>query len=101
LLAGWAVAAYGIGKGLFVTVAMRRMPRVPAERAYHRGRWVVLVQGAVLALAATVPLLNLLIPVIGTAAMVHVLDWAIAGMQPDVSDTVVRHSPVVRGPAGV
>jgi hypothetical protein len=48
-----------------------------------------------------VPLLNLLIPVIGTAAMVHVLDRAIAGMRPDAPNTLVRHSPVVHGPTGV
>jgi uncharacterized protein involved in cysteine biosynthesis len=37
----------------------------------------VLAQGGVMALAAYVPLLNLLIPVVGTAAMVHVLDQAL------------------------
>ncbi len=82
LLLGWAVAAYGMGRGLFVAVAMRRMPRAAAEQVYRRGRWVVLAQGAAMALAGTVPLLNLLIPVIGTAAMVHVLDRAIGGMRP-------------------
>ncbi len=81
LLLGWAIAAYGMGRGLFVAVAMRRMPRVAAEQVYRRGRWVVLAQGAAMALAGTVPLLNLLIPLIGTAAMVHVLDRAIGGMR--------------------
>lgn len=80
LFFGWAIAAYGIGRGLFVAVAMRRMPRGAAELVYRHGRWVILGQGALMALAATVPLLNLLIPVIGTAAMVHVLDRAIGGM---------------------
>jgi uncharacterized protein involved in cysteine biosynthesis len=37
----------------------------------------VLVQGCVVALAGYVPILNLLIPVVGTAAMVHVLDRAV------------------------
>ena len=53
---------------------MRRMPRAAAEALYRRARPVVLAQGCVLALAAYVPILNLLIPMIGTAAMVHVLD---------------------------
>ncbi|MEI7712977.1 MAG: EI24 domain-containing protein [Rhodospirillales bacterium] len=76
LAVGWAVAAYGIGRGLFVAVAMRRMNRRAAERLYRDRRWAVLAQGLAMALAGTVPLLNLLIPVIGTAAMVHVLDRA-------------------------
>jgi uncharacterized protein involved in cysteine biosynthesis len=79
---GWVIAAYAIGRGLFVAVAMRRMPRPMAESVYYRIRSSVLAQGAVLALAAYVPVLNLLIPVIGTAAMVHLLDRSMAGTVP-------------------
>jgi CysZ protein len=79
LLVGWAVAAYGMGRGLFEAVAMRRMDRRSAEQVYRQARWAVLTQGLAMAVAGTVPVLNLLIPVIGTAAMVHVLDRAIGG----------------------
>lgn len=74
---GWAIAAYGIGRGLFVAVAMRRMPRRMAESLYRRNRGSVWAHGAILALAAYVPVMNLFIPVIGVAAMVHVLDMAL------------------------
>jgi CysZ protein len=74
LLLGWAVGAYGIGRGLFVTVAMRRMSRAEAEYVYRANRGLVLAQGGAMAAAAYIPLVNLLIPVLGTAAMVHVLD---------------------------
>ena len=77
LILGWAIAAFGIGRGLFVAVAMRRMPRPAAAMLYRRSRPAVLAQGGIMALAAYVPVLNLLIPVIGTAAMVHVLDRAL------------------------
>lgn len=73
LLLGWAVAAWAIGRGLFVAVAMRRMGREAARDAYEQRRGAVLLNGAVLAAAAAVPGLNLLVPVIGVAAMVHVL----------------------------
>jgi uncharacterized protein involved in cysteine biosynthesis len=78
LLLAWAIAAYAIGRGLFVAVAMRRMGRPEAEAAYRRQRLTVLVQGGLMALASYVPLLNLLLPVLGTAVMVHVLDDALA-----------------------
>ena len=78
LLAAWAIGAFAIGRGLFVAVAMRRMPRPAAEALYRRHRGAVLAQGGILALAAYIPAFNLLIPVIGTAAMVHVLDRALA-----------------------
>ena len=53
---------------------MRRMGRALAVDLYRRHRLAVLLPGALLALAATVPGLNLLVPVVGTAAMVHVLN---------------------------
>jgi uncharacterized protein involved in cysteine biosynthesis len=79
VLLGWMIAAYAIGRGLFVGVAMRRMPRAMAESLYRQRRWTIMAQGAVLALAAYVPVMNLLIPIIGTAAMVHILDMSIIG----------------------
>jgi len=81
LLLAWAIGGYAIGRGLFVAVAMRRMPRPAAEALYSRARPVVLAQGAIMALACYLPILNLLIPVIGTAAMVHVLDQALSTSQ--------------------
>ena len=77
LLLAWAIAGYAIGRGLFVAVAMRRMSRLDAELLYRRHRGIVLAQGGLIALASYVPLMNLLIPLIGTAAMVHVLDHAL------------------------
>ncbi len=74
LILAWIIGGYAIGRGLFAAVAMRRMSRTAAESLYRRARPTVLVQGCILALAGYVPVLNLLIPVIGTAAMVHVLD---------------------------
>lgn len=77
LVLGWVIAAYAIGRGLFVAVAMRRMPRAMADSLYRQCRGVVLAQGGILALAAYIPVVNLLIPIVGTAAMVHILDMAL------------------------
>lgn len=74
----WAIAAYALGRGLFVAVSMRRMPRGDAESLYRRFRWQILAQGGLMAAAACLPLVNLLIPLLGTAAMVHVLDDALS-----------------------
>ncbi len=82
LVLAWAIGAYAIGRGLFVAVAMRRMPRVAAEMLYRRSRSLVLAQGAALAFASFLPILNLFIPVIGAAAMVHVLDQALVPPRP-------------------
>lgn len=76
LLLGWLIAAWAIGRGLFGAVAMRRMSRRDAAALARRYRFAILAQGAVLASAGFVPLLNLLVPVLGTAAMVHLLHRA-------------------------
>ena len=79
LLLGWAVTAYAIGRGFFVAVAMRRMSRDQAEWTYRQNRSAALGQGAILALLTWVPFVNLLLPVLGIASMVHVLDMIMAG----------------------
>ncbi|HTW68441.1 MAG TPA: EI24 domain-containing protein [Acetobacteraceae bacterium] len=77
LLLAWAVAAYAIGRGLFVMVAMRRLPRHAANTVYRAARGMIFAYGGLMAAAAYVPVLNLFIPILGTAAMVHVLDLAL------------------------
>jgi uncharacterized protein involved in cysteine biosynthesis len=73
LALGWAVAAWSLGRGLFVTVAMTRMDRAQAVALYRTERGTVWAQGALMAAAGLVPPLNLLAPVLGVAALVHVL----------------------------
>ena len=70
---GWAISGWAIGRGLFVSVAMRRMGLREAEALHRIRRLSVLAIGGVLAMAAFIPFANLLIPVIGVAAMVHIL----------------------------
>ncbi len=74
LLLGWAITGWAIGRGLFVAVAMRRMGRAEAVQLYRGQRPAVLAQGGILALAATIPLLNLFVPLLGIAALTHVLN---------------------------
>jgi len=70
---GWLITAWAIGRGLFAAVAMRRMSRRDADQLYYRQRGAVVLQGAALTLCGAVPLLNFLLPVIGPAAMVHLV----------------------------
>ncbi len=76
LAVGWLVTSWAVGRGLFVSVAMRRGSRAAALAAYRENRLAVLLQGALLTLGGTVPLLNLLVPIVGPAAMVHLLEDA-------------------------
>ncbi len=70
---GWFVAAWAVGRGLFMPIAMLRMDRATAGALYRRHRPMVLFQGALITAAGLVPVLNILAPILGGAAMVHVL----------------------------
>ena len=78
-LNGWA-----IGRGLFASVAMRRMTRAQALALYRSSRASVWPDGVVLALASNIPLVNLLVPVVGTAAMVHLVERARSSVRHDL-----------------
>ncbi|WP_135465845.1 EI24 domain-containing protein [Crenalkalicoccus roseus] len=69
----WAVSAVALGHGLFEGVAQRRMGVAEARALRRRRQGAVLAAGGVLAALALVPGLNLLVPVLGTAAMTHLL----------------------------
>ncbi len=73
LLLGWFVAAWAVGRGLFEPVAMLRTDRATAGMLYRSQRPQVLFQGALITAACLVPVLHLFAPILGVAAMVHVL----------------------------
>lgn len=70
---GWGIAAWAIGRGLAVSVAMRRMDRRSALALYRRLRPNILFQGLLATAASLVPVANLLVPVLAVAAITHVL----------------------------
>jgi CysZ protein len=72
----WLLAAISLGNGLFEGVAQRRMSVPEATALRRRLRWPVWAVGGVLAAAALVPVLNLAVPIWGTAAMTHLLHRA-------------------------
>lgn len=70
----YAVNGYLLGREYFELVALRRMgaEKIGALRHAHRGRlWLA---GTGIAFLLTVPGLNLIVPVVATAAMVHLFE---------------------------
>ncbi len=67
------VSAHALGSGMVQQTALLRMDTAQARQAWRRLRWSGWALGLVLAAMALVPLLNLLVPVVGTAAAVHLL----------------------------
>jgi len=67
----WAVNGWLLGVEYFQTVAIRRLPEREARALRRRNRLTVWLLGAVLAVGLSVPVLNLLVPLVGVAAFTH------------------------------
>ena len=64
---GWLTARL-----YYEQVALRRMSPADVKAWRRANRWVLWATGAVTVFLGTIPVLNLIVPVVGTAAMVHV-----------------------------
>jgi CysZ protein len=67
----WAVNGLLLGREYFTLVAMRHMGRVEAKALRKRHWLTVWWAGALMAAPLSVPLVNLLIPVLGAATFTH------------------------------
>lgn len=69
-----AANGYLLGREYFEMVALRRLPRSEARTLRKSRSWSVLAAGAALAALMAIPVVNLVAPVVGVAAMVHLFE---------------------------
>ena len=67
----YGVNGYLLGREYFEVVAARRLDPVAARMLRRRNLRTIFPAGVLLALLLTIPVVNLLAPLVGTAAMVH------------------------------
>ena len=60
-----------LGREYFRMIAVRRLGRAGAKQAFRANFVTIWTAGALMAVPLTVPLLNLLVPVVGAAAFTH------------------------------
>ncbi len=68
----WALNGYLLGMEYFQLAAMRRLGRVKAKELRRAHRGTVWVAGILMAMPLSVPLINLLIPILGAATFTHI-----------------------------
>jgi CysZ protein len=73
LLVFYALNGYILGREYFELVATRRLDPSGVRHAWRDHRWHVIAMGAVIAFLSTLPLINLAAPLVGVAAMTHLL----------------------------
>ncbi|UYP66982.1 EI24 domain-containing protein [Thalassobacter stenotrophicus] len=67
----WGVNGVLLGREYAQMVALRRLSRAEANAFRRRNRFSIWALGVIMAVPLTVPVLNLLVPVIGAAAFTH------------------------------
>jgi uncharacterized protein involved in cysteine biosynthesis len=67
----WTVNGVLLGREYAQMVALRRLPRVEANAFRRRNRLRIWAMGVVMAVPLTIPVVNLLVPVIAAAAFTH------------------------------
>jgi CysZ protein len=67
----WAVNGFLLGREYFTMVAQRRMPKAEVVRLRRRNRGRLWLAGTLMAAPLSVPVLNLLVPVLGVATFTH------------------------------
>lgn len=84
----YALNGYLLGREYFELVAVRRLESAAARQLRKRYRGRVLMAGVIIAFFLTLPLINLVTPIIATAFMLHVFE------------AVRRRGDVLEGAAG-
>lgn len=67
----WVVNGILIGREFFQLAAMRRLGRKGADALRKRNRFQIWVAGMLMAVPLTIPILNLVIPILGVATFTH------------------------------
>ncbi len=67
----WIVNGYLLGREYFSQVAIRRLPRIQAKALRRRHRFRVWFAGILMAVPLSVPVLNLIVPILGVATFTH------------------------------
>jgi CysZ protein len=67
----WGVNGFLLGREYFTMAAIRRVGRVQAKVLRRQNMIMIWIAGTLMAVPLTIPLLNLVIPVIGAATFTH------------------------------
>lgn len=68
----WALNGFLLGREYFTLAAMRRVGRAEAKAMRARYRGTIWLAGVLMAMPLSVPLINLLIPILGAATFTHI-----------------------------
>ena len=93
----YAVIVYGLngwllGREYYEMPAFRRLQRPVAKQLYRAHRWQFTRGGVLIAFISTIPIVNLIAPILATAFMVHLFE-SVVKLESDRAASVTRRPP--------
>ena len=79
----WGLNGYLLGREYFTLVAIRRVGRAQAKELRRAHNGTIWIAGTLMAIPLSVPLVNLLIPIIGAATFTHLYHRLTGARVPD------------------
>ena len=70
----WALNGFLLGREYFQLVAVRRMPRAEAKAMWRDNAAQIWLAGALMAMPLSIPVINLLVPILGAATFTHLFN---------------------------
>lgn len=71
IFASWVLNSYLLSREFFELVAYRRLDKVNVSRMYKKFRFTLIGYGLVIAFISIIPVINFIVPLFGTAVMLH------------------------------
>ena len=68
----WGLNGFLLGREYFMVAAIRRLPRLAAKALRARNMLTIWAAGVLMVLPLTIPVINLIVPVLGAATFTHV-----------------------------
>jgi uncharacterized protein involved in cysteine biosynthesis len=79
----WGLNGFLLGREYFTLVAMRRFGRADAKSLRSRHMVTIWIAGVLMAIPLSVPILNLVVPILGAATFTHLFHSLTAPARPD------------------
>lgn len=83
----WGMNGFLLGREYFILVATRHVGRVAAKEQWRAHSGTVWMAGTLMAIPLSIPLINLLIPIIGAATFTHLYHRLTEAQAPDQTNS--------------
>jgi CysZ protein len=92
VLVSWSLNGYLLGREYYEMAAFRRLERGPAKQLFAARRSTFTTGGVLIAVLSTIPVVNLIAPIIATAFVVHLFE-SVVNIESDRAASVTRRPP--------